>query len=102
MTEVATDVPTAIVFGAEQMGVSEFAIAQSDGLVHIPMFGFTESFNISVAVALLFQRLLLDQPDDDSWKLTVSEKAELREQWIRQSLGDKLDPLCRRFESDAS
>ncbi|HZH04078.1 MAG TPA: RNA methyltransferase, partial [Myxococcaceae bacterium] len=42
---------TALVFGNERHGVSSEVIAESDGTFWIPMRGFTQSFNVSVAVA---------------------------------------------------
>lgn len=44
--------PLALVFGREWEGVSEHITQTVDEEVSIPMFGFTESFNISVTVAL--------------------------------------------------
>jgi tRNA (guanosine-2'-O-)-methyltransferase len=49
--------PVAVVFGNEHRGVTAEAAAACDGAVAIPMFGFTESFNLSVAVALVQSRL---------------------------------------------
>jgi tRNA (guanosine-2'-O-)-methyltransferase len=39
--------------GAEKPGLSEVARAKCDGFVTIPMVGMVESFNVSVAAALL-------------------------------------------------
>ncbi len=50
---------TAVVFGNEKDGVSDEALKLSDGNVLLPMSGFTQSFNISVAGALSFQRAYL-------------------------------------------
>lgn len=47
--------PIALVLGNEKDGVSQTALDMSDGNVLIPMVGFTQSFNISVAAALCFQ-----------------------------------------------
>ncbi len=44
--------PTAIVFGNERDGVSDATLAACDHRVIIPMKGFVESFNISVAAAI--------------------------------------------------
>ncbi|HOK10112.1 MAG TPA: RNA methyltransferase [Candidatus Hydrogenedens sp.] len=44
--------PTAIVFGNEHQGVSKEIINEADERVFIPMYGFTQSFNISVAAAI--------------------------------------------------
>ncbi|MCB0348161.1 MAG: RNA methyltransferase [Bdellovibrionales bacterium] len=43
---------TALVFGSEGFGVSEEAIQLADQTVILPMEGFTQSYNISVAAAL--------------------------------------------------
>ena len=49
------DRPLALVFGSEGPGISDEARAEADYFVRIPMFGFTESYNISVAAALTLQ-----------------------------------------------
>ena len=54
-------IPTAVVFGNEKTGVSEEARAMSDGGVFIPMFGWTESLNISVAAAMLMCHAVSDR-----------------------------------------
>ncbi|MBN3582211.1 RNA methyltransferase [Algoriphagus aestuarii] len=75
----------ALVFGNEHEGVSKEVIQQADGLVHIPMFGFTESFNISVAASLFLQHLI--QSDEvkknPAYYLTEKEKNDLRLQWYK-------------------
>jgi tRNA (guanosine-2'-O-)-methyltransferase len=50
---VPIDKPLAIVLGNEHMGVSDEVIANADGFIQIPMYGFTESYNVSVAAALM-------------------------------------------------
>lgn len=50
--EIDWTVPTALVFGNEKEGVSGELLEQADGRVVIPMAGFSQSFNISVAAAL--------------------------------------------------
>ncbi len=45
-------VPTALVFGNEVEGVSRELLAMADARSVIPIVGFTQSFNISVAAAL--------------------------------------------------
>jgi len=45
--------PTAFLMGSELKGVSPVAAALADGHVVIPMRGFVESLNVSVAAALL-------------------------------------------------
>jgi len=50
--EISFAAPTALVFGNEMEGVSEEMLEAADECVMIPMAGFSQSFNISVAAAL--------------------------------------------------
>lgn len=52
--EVDFSEPSALMFGNEKEGISKEALEASDGSVIIPMQGFAQSFNISVAAALSF------------------------------------------------
>jgi len=45
--------PTALLLGNEDFGVTDEALAAADGRVQIPMFGLGTSLNVSVAAALL-------------------------------------------------
>lgn len=47
--------PAAVVFGNEHAGVTDATAAAADGWFSIPMAGFTRSFNVSVAVAMVLQ-----------------------------------------------
>ena len=52
------------------------------------MFGFTESFNISVSAALVLQdltRRLRKHPDVD-WTLSAEERDAIRLDWIKKSI----------------
>ena len=44
--------PTVLVFGNEAEGISDAMLACADGTFRIPMYGFVESFNISVAAGI--------------------------------------------------
>ena len=44
---------TAFLFGTELTGLSDEAVKYADGNVLIPMYGFTESFNISNSAAII-------------------------------------------------
>ena len=80
--------PVALVFGTEKLGLSDYAVEHADMHVRIPMFGFTESYNISVSVALLLYSLTnrLHASSDIPWHLTEAERNELRLLWTRRSL----------------
>jgi tRNA (guanosine-2'-O-)-methyltransferase len=91
--------PMALIFGTERRGVSDEVKAASDEFVSIPMYGFTESFNISVSVAItlnvLRQRLEKSSVD---WKLTQEEQILLKLKWCRKILrgGQELEDEIRR------
>lgn len=50
--QVPVDEPVCLWFGAELVGVSEQARQAADGVVTVPMRGFAQSLNVSVAAAL--------------------------------------------------
>ena len=55
--DVDVAAPLAIAFGNEHAGLSRAAIDACDGALGVPMFGFSESFNLSVTVGLAMSRL---------------------------------------------
>lgn len=78
---------TALLFGTELKGISEDVLEQADGFVKIPMFGFTESFNISVSVALCLHTLVHKLHKENIFKqLSEFEKGEVMLNWLRNSI----------------
>ncbi|MDH5602508.1 MAG: RNA methyltransferase [Cyclobacteriaceae bacterium] len=75
----------AIVFGTELTGLSDEALALADSTVKIPMYGFTESFNISVCAAL-FLNIIRDKlnKSDLDWQLSEEEKISLKLKWCKK------------------
>ncbi len=51
-------VPTALVLGAEDTGISADVLRQCDTFVSIPMFGNIESLNVSVAAGVLIYEVV--------------------------------------------
>lgn len=86
LPDLPLDNPVALLFGNELDGLSETALAQADHHLKIPMYGFSESFNISVSTALCLQSICdrLRQ-SSISWQLSVEEQRLLRLQWYRNS-----------------
>eukprot|EP01063_Lacrimia_lanifica_P040572 TRINITY_DN9253_c0_g1_i1.p1 TRINITY_DN9253_c0_g1~~TRINITY_DN9253_c0_g1_i1.p1 ORF type:complete len:348 (+),score=139.39 TRINITY_DN9253_c0_g1_i1:68-1111(+) len=70
----------AIVMGNEAEGVSQEMLAAADKRVYLPQYGFTESFNVGVASALVLSRVI-DIVGRES--LPAEEMAELRRDWIQ-------------------
>ena len=87
--KLPVDKKTALVFGAELPGLSERAIEHADGFVKIPIYGFSESYNISVSAALCLYELtkrLREDSADIEWQLTGDEKTHLRLDWLEKSI----------------
>ena len=78
---------TAIIIGTELHGVSETAIAAADEFLTIPMYGFTESYNLSVSTALILYQLVRKlRTSDIDWHLSDDEITELRFSWLKSSI----------------
>jgi tRNA (guanosine-2'-O-)-methyltransferase len=85
--ELPLDQKTALVFGNEGFGLSETALAQADAYVKIPSYGFTESYNISVAVALsLYQLTSRLKKSHPNWQLPHDEKQQLLLEYALKSV----------------
>ncbi|NEQ49192.1 MAG: RNA methyltransferase [Leptolyngbya sp. SIO3F4] len=86
LPELPLDRPIALLFGNELDGLSATALIHADTHLKIPMYGFSESFNISVSTALCLQSICdrLRQ-SSYSWQLTQDEQQSLRLQWYRSS-----------------
>ncbi len=78
--------PTALVFGTELTGLTQEAIDHADGYVKIPMYGFTESFNISVSAALSLFSVTerMRAADGLDWRMSDEEQLTLKLYWSLQ------------------
>lgn len=84
--------PMALFFGSEWPGLSDVVMNEADEYVRIPMYGFTESFNVSVSVAMtLYEVCTRLFTSDIEWHLTEKEKNELRLQWAIKSAASGQD-----------
>ena len=77
--------PVAFVLGNEHSGVEEEFVPLVDGEVFIPMFGMIQSFNVSVAAAVLLseaarQRMVAGMYDGSAY--TEGEMATMLEDWL--------------------
>lgn len=81
------DQKIALVFGTEIEGISQDVYDMADGFVRIPMFGFTESFNISVSAAIcmyaLSSRIRQHIPNH---LLSEEEKTDIYLDWLKSSV----------------
>jgi len=81
------DQKTALVFGTELEGLSDVALEMADDFVKIPMYGFTESLNISVSAALFLHSLTERlRRSGIQWQLSEEENLDIRIAWTKNVL----------------
>lgn len=82
--------PVALVFGTEKKGLSAEARKQCDGYMRVPMYGFTESLNISVCAGISLHHLIwkLRQSELD-WELSPDDQLDLIIEWAFQVTGNR-------------
>jgi len=77
----------AFFFGVEKEGLSKDVMDNADGFLKIPMVGFTESLNISVAAAIILQSMNEKlKASNINWQLTELEKREKYQDWLEKSI----------------
>lgn len=85
--DIDLSAPLALCFGTELTGASAALLEAADEHLRIPMYGFTESYNISVSVAIvlftLIERLRSSQV---KWRLDDDRSLALKLAWARTSV----------------
>ena len=79
--------PTAFIMGNEHSGVPSDLLSIADGEVYIPMLGMIQSFNVSVAAALLLyeaHRQRFDAGLYDSPRYSEEELKKRLQEWIEK------------------
>ncbi|MBU8893256.1 MAG: RNA methyltransferase [Bacteroidales bacterium] len=77
----------ALFFGTEVTGLSDLMLENADEFLKIPMYGFTESFNISVSASIILQHLSYKlRSSAVKWQLSDTEKEELKLEWLKKSV----------------
>lgn len=105
--DVDIDAPLAIAFGNERDGVSAALRAKADLLLHIPMSGFVESLNISVAVAIAVSRVRerFESEAGCQWRLSELEQRNLLDAWVLEDVPHAeavLEEISKRQNSGLS
>ena len=94
--------PVAVLFGTELKGLTTKALARATEAVHIPMYGFTESFNISVSAALILRELSAGmRAAEVPWQLGAQQRQQLLLRWMRRSIKHS-DRVIDRFRAQAT
>jgi tRNA (guanosine-2'-O-)-methyltransferase len=97
--DVPVDRPLAVVFGNEHDGVSSAVVQACDGAVTVPMFGFTESYNLSVTVGLAMSRLAARRRAyiGALGDLDPERRARLRARWFALRIRAAVDFVDRKL-----
>lgn len=91
---------TALVFGTEYTGLSEKALSMCDGFMKVPMYGFTESLNISVCAAICLQNIVERlRASDIEWQLNEEDYNDVLLTWLKNSVkrSDEIEEHIKKF-----
>ncbi len=95
--------PTALLFGTEWQGVSDEILDACDETLMIPMYGFTKSFNVSVAAGIcmyeLKQKLLRSGIDH---LLDEEKQLELKIRWAVNSIRSGEEVLSHYLSNNST
>lgn len=87
----------ALVFGTEKEGISQDIFDMADEFVKIPMYGFTESFNISVCAAMCMNEFSNKiRKEIINPYLAEEEKQTIYIEWLKKSI-KKCDLIIKDF-----
>ena len=104
--ELPLDKPTALMFGTEATGLSDVALENADGYVKLPMYGFTESYNISVSVALALFSITERMRKEESiaWQLSEEDQITTKLKWTRKVIKayDQIEKLLEEKYANGS
>ena len=99
INELPLDKPLALCFGTEQDGISEEIVNESHYLVSLPMYGFTESYNISVSAGMLLFKLRERLENEwRNWRLCDEDQVNLKIKWCAKIVhcGDLMENEFRK------
>jgi tRNA (guanosine-2'-O-)-methyltransferase len=79
INDLPLDQPLALLFGSEEPGLTSTALEMADMRTSIPMYGFTQSYNLSVSVALALQSLTSQlRASAVTWRLPEATSLDLK------------------------
>jgi len=86
-------------FGTEMTGLSDIAMKNVDGFVKIPMYGFTESLNISVSASICLYEISKRLKESTiNWQLTEKEETEQLIDWAMKTIKSS-ELIVKEFNS---
>ena len=91
---------SAFIFGKEKDGLSDVVLDNADGYLKIPMYGFTESLNISVSAAIILQSVVTRLKNSNiDWELSEEEKKEITLHWTKMTI-KSVDQIVERYHQE--
>jgi len=100
LEDVPVDKKIAVVFGTELNGLTKETLQNADYTMKIPMYGFTESLNISVSAAIaMFYFTNKIRENSSDYFLTEEEKVDVMLNWMRNSI-NKCELIEKKFLSE--
>lgn len=101
LTELYEQKKIALVFGEESLGLTQQASQNADGHFLIPMTGFTQSLNVSVALAVtLYAIRQKDLCQNKSGNLTQQEQTSRYTKWVKRKRGIAVDRLLSEYKGE--
>jgi tRNA (guanosine-2'-O-)-methyltransferase len=95
--DLPVDQKIALLFGTEIDGITKDVFDHADAFVKIPMYGFTESFNISVCAALCMYELTTRiRKSGIDYHLSEEEKTDIYLEWQKNSISSS-DLIIKEF-----
>jgi len=77
----------ALIFGTEIVGLTEESFNYADMTLAIPMYGFTQSFNISVSSAMCMYTVMQRvRNSEHAWQLSQAERLDVELSWLRSTI----------------
>ena len=90
----------AFFFGKESDGLSDIVMEAADGYLKIPMYGFTESLNVSVSAAIILQQVVTKLKQTEiGWQLSEEDKLEIEFEWMKRTIKSH-KKIIERFQQD--
>lgn len=87
----------AIVFGTESVGCTQEMLEKADRRVYLPLRGFADSLNLSVACSLVIQQLFHMAPEIVG-SMSNDERHELRTRWMPKLVTQRAGSGVQRKE----
>jgi tRNA (guanosine-2'-O-)-methyltransferase len=100
ISELSVEDKTALVFGTEMTGVSEIAKKNADVFVKIPMYGFTESYNLSVSAGIcMYDFIHRLKSSTTNWELSDTDRDDILFEWLKHTI-DRSDKVIEHLISN--